>query len=163
MSFGRERALYQLIGSRKAQIQTLRDHIKKSNHRIYFSFLIKFIIKVSSNSDMSEEKFKKFQVPLGWERPLYQLIGSKKVQTLRVHIEKSTRRTYFSSAINLIIRVSSNSEEKVRKFSPCGLDGLFFGLFIFVVFVLIFVLFCLFVFFFLFVLFMFIVLFCFVL
>ena len=142
MSFGRERALYQLIGSRKAQIQTLRDH-----HRTYFSFLIKFIIKVSSNSDMSEEKFKKFPVPLGWERPLYQLIGSKKaqVQTLRVHIEKSNRRTYFSSAINLIIRVSSNSEEKVRKFSPCGLDGLFFGLFIFVVFVLIFVLFCLFV------------------
>ena len=77
---------------------------------------------------MSEEKFKKFPVPLGWERPLYQLIGSKKaqVQTLRVHIEKSNRRTYFYSAINLIIRVSSNSEEKVRKFSPCGLDGLFF-------------------------------------
>ena len=46
MSFGRERALYQLIGSKKAQIQTLRDHIKKSNRRTYFSFVINLIIRV---------------------------------------------------------------------------------------------------------------------
>ena len=32
MSFGRERALYQLIGSKKAQIQTLRDHIYLFTH-----------------------------------------------------------------------------------------------------------------------------------
>ena len=57
MSFGRERALYQLIGSKKAQIQTLRDHIKKSNSRTYFSFVINLIIRVSSNP---EEKFRKF-------------------------------------------------------------------------------------------------------
>ena len=57
MSFGRERALYQLKGSKKAQIQILRDHIKKSNRRTYFSFVINFIIRVSSNS---EEKFRKF-------------------------------------------------------------------------------------------------------
>ena len=158
MSFGRERALYQLIGSRKAQIQILRDHIKKSNHRTYLSFLIKFIIKVSSNS---EEKFKKFPVPLGWERPLYQFIGIKKaqVQTLRVHIEKSNRRTYFSSAINLIIRVSFNSEEKVRKFSPCGLDGLFF----FLVCLYLLFLFCFVCLFILFVCFVHVFLFCFVL
>ena len=56
MSFGRERALYQLIGSKKAQIQTLRDHIKKSNRRTYFSFVINLIIRVSSNP---EEKFRK--------------------------------------------------------------------------------------------------------
>ena len=58
MSFERERALYQLIGSKKAQIQTLRDHIKKSNRRTYFfSFAIILITKVSSNP---EEKFRKF-------------------------------------------------------------------------------------------------------
>ena len=57
MSFGRERALYQLIGSKKAQIQTLRDRIKKSNRRTYFSFVINLIIRVSSNP---EEKFRKF-------------------------------------------------------------------------------------------------------
>ena len=57
MSFGRERALFQLIGSKKAQIQTLRDHIKKSNRRTYFSFVINLIIRVSSNP---EEKFRKF-------------------------------------------------------------------------------------------------------
>ena len=57
MSFGRERALYQLIGIKKAQIQILRDHIKKSNGRTYFSFLINLIIRVSSNP---EEKFRKF-------------------------------------------------------------------------------------------------------
>ena len=57
MSFGRERALYQLIDSKKAQIQTLRDHIKKSNRRTYFSFVINLIIRVSSNP---EEKFRKF-------------------------------------------------------------------------------------------------------
>ena len=51
MSFERERALYQLIGSEKAQIQTLRDHIKNSNRRTYFSFVINLIIKVSSNPD----------------------------------------------------------------------------------------------------------------
>ena len=55
MSFGRERALYQLIGSKKAQIQILRDHIKK-NRRTYFSFVINLIIRVSSNR---EEKFRK--------------------------------------------------------------------------------------------------------
>ena len=55
MSFGRERALYQLIGIKKAQIQILRDHIKKSNHRTYFSFVINLIIRVSSNP---EEKFR---------------------------------------------------------------------------------------------------------
>ena len=57
VSFGRERALYQLKGSKKAQIQILRDHIKKSNRRTYFSFVINIIIRVSSNS---EEKFRKF-------------------------------------------------------------------------------------------------------
>ena len=56
MSFGRERALYQLIGSKKAQIQTLRDHIKKSNRRTYFSFVINLITRVSSNP---EEKIQK--------------------------------------------------------------------------------------------------------
>ena len=47
-------------------------------------------------------------------------MGSKKsqIQTLRNHIEKSNRKTYFSIIINLIIRVSSNSEEKLTKF-PC--------------------------------------------
>ena len=39
-------------------------------------------------------------------------------QTLRDHIKKSNRRTYFSFVINLIIRVSSNFEEKFRKFPP---------------------------------------------
>ena len=64
MSFGRERALsayreHQLIGiiRKAAQIQTLRDHIKKSNRRTYFSFVINLIIRVSSNP---EEKFRKF-------------------------------------------------------------------------------------------------------
>ena len=38
------------------------------------------------------------------------------VQTLRGHIKKSHGRTYVSFVINLIIRVSSNSEEKSRKF-----------------------------------------------
>ena len=57
MSFGRERALYQLVGSKKAQIHTLKDYIKKSNRRIYFSFVINLIIRVSSNP---EEKFRKF-------------------------------------------------------------------------------------------------------
>ena len=57
MSFGRERALYQLIGSKKAQLQTLRDRIKKLNRRTYFSFVINLITKVSSNP---EEKFRKF-------------------------------------------------------------------------------------------------------
>ena len=54
MSFGRERALYQIIGIKKAQIQILRDRIKKLNRRTYFSFVINVIIRVSSNS---EEKF----------------------------------------------------------------------------------------------------------
>ena len=117
MSFGRERALYQPIGSKKAQIQTLRDHIKKSNRRTYFSFVINLIIRVSSNP---EEKFKKFPLSFGRERALYQLIGSKKahIQILRDHIKKSNCRTYFSFVINLINRVSSNPEEKFRKF-PC--------------------------------------------
>ena len=57
MSFGRERALYQLIGSKKAQIQILRDHMKKSNRRTYFSFVINLITTVSSNP---EEKLRKF-------------------------------------------------------------------------------------------------------
>ena len=57
MLFGRKRALYQLIGSKKAQIQTLRDHIEKSNHRTNFSFVINLIIRVSS---YYEEIFRKF-------------------------------------------------------------------------------------------------------
>ena len=57
MSFGRERALYKLIGIKKAQIQMLRDHIKKLNRRTYFSFAINLMTKVSFNS---EEKFRKF-------------------------------------------------------------------------------------------------------
>ena len=58
MSFGRERALHQLIGSKKVRIQTLRDHIKKSNGRTYFfSFVINLIIRGSSNP---EEIFRKF-------------------------------------------------------------------------------------------------------
>ena len=56
MSFGREIALYQLIGIKKAQIQTLRDHIKKLNRRTYFPFAINLITKVSFNP---EEKFRK--------------------------------------------------------------------------------------------------------
>ena len=115
MSFGRERALYQLIGSKKAQIQTLRDHIKKSNRRTYFSFVINLII----GSPLTLRKnLGNFPVSFGRERALYQLIGSKKaqIQTLRDHIKKSNRRTYFSFVINLIIRVSSNPEEKFRKF-----------------------------------------------
>ena len=62
MSFGRERALYQLIRSKEAQIQTLRDHIKNSNRKTYFSFVINLIIRVSSNP---EEKIQKFPVPFG--------------------------------------------------------------------------------------------------
>ena len=65
MSFGRERALYQLIGSKKAQIQTLRDRIKKLNSRTYFSFVINLITKVSSNP---EENSENFPVPFGRER-----------------------------------------------------------------------------------------------
>ena len=115
MSFGRERALYQLIGSKKAQIQTLRDHIKKSNRRTYFSFVINLIIRISSNP---EENLGNFPVSFRRERALYQLIGSKKaqIQTLRGHIKKSNRRTYFSFVINLIIRISSNPEENLGKF-----------------------------------------------
>ena len=115
MSFGRERALYQLIDSKKAQIQTLRDHIKKLNRRTYFSFVINLII----GSPLTLRKnLGNFPVSFGRERALYQLIGSKKaqIQTLRDHIKKSNRRTYFSFVINLITRVSSNPEEKFRKF-----------------------------------------------
>ena len=57
VSFRRERALYQLIGSKKAQIQTLRDHIKKSNRRTYFSFVINLMTRVSSNPEESLRKF----------------------------------------------------------------------------------------------------------
>ena len=57
MSFGRERALYKPIGSKKAQIHTLRDHMKKSNSTTYFSFVINLIIRISSNP---KEKFRKF-------------------------------------------------------------------------------------------------------
>ena len=104
MSFGRERALYQLIDSKKAQIQTLRDHIKKLNRRTYFSFVINLIIRVSSNP---EENLGNFPMSFGRERALYQLIGSKKVQiqTLRDRIKKLNRRTYFSFVINLITKV----------------------------------------------------------
>ena len=59
MSFGRERALYQLIGSKKVQIQTLKDHIKKSNRRTYFSFAINLITRIFSKP---EEKFRKFSL-----------------------------------------------------------------------------------------------------
>ena len=79
MSFGRERALYQLIGSKKAQIQTLRDHIKKSNRRTYFSFVINLIIRVSSNP---EEKFQKISPcrldGRGWFRHNSKNFGPKK-------------------------------------------------------------------------------------
>ena len=64
MVFGRKRALYQLIGSKKAQIQTLRDHIKKSNHRTNFSFVINLIIRVSS---YYEEIFRKFPLAVWTE------------------------------------------------------------------------------------------------
>ena len=122
MSFGRERALYQLIGSKKAQIQTLRDHIKKSNRRTYFSFVINLIIRVSSNP---EEKFRKFPRAV-WtgEVALAKISNVQKnniiikngiqIQILRDHIKKSNRRTYFSFAINLIIKVSSNPEGNFR-------------------------------------------------
>ena len=192
MSFGRERALYQLISIKKAQIQILRDHIKKSNRRTYFSFVINLIIRVSSNP---EEKFRKFpgvvwtgevgfvhnsknfeclknntirkrtfkfkfwviiwknrkvehifllqlisllrspltlrknlgNFPVSFEREraLYQLIYSEKaqIQTLRDHIKKSNSRTYFPFVINLIIKVSSNPEEKFRKFPPVVWTG----------------------------------------
>ena len=114
MSFGRERALYQLIGIKKAQIQTLRDHMKKSNRRTYFSFVINLII----GSPLTLRKnLGNFPMSFGRERALFQLIGKKaQIQTLRDHIKKSNRRTYFSFVINLIIRVSSNPEEKFRKF-----------------------------------------------
>ena len=57
MSFGRERALYQLISIKKAQIQTLRDHIKQSNRITYFSFVINLIIRVPSNPEKKNRKF----------------------------------------------------------------------------------------------------------
>ena len=38
------------------------------------------------------------------------------IQILSDHIKKLNRRTYLSFVINLIIRVSSNPEEKFRKF-----------------------------------------------
>ena len=38
------------------------------------------------------------------------------IQNLSDHIKKSNRRTYFSFAINLITKVSSNPEEKFKKF-----------------------------------------------
>ena len=127
MSFGRERALYQLIGSKKAQIHTLRDHIKKSNHRTYFSFVINLIIRVFSNT---EEKFRKFPravwtVEGGFVHNSKNIECPKKshnqktdiqIQILSDHIKKSNHRTYFSFAINLITKVSSNPGEKFRKF-----------------------------------------------
>ena len=109
------RALYQFIGSKMAQIQNLRDHIKKSNSRTYFSFVINLIIR----SLLTLRKILgNFPVSFGRKRALYYLIDSKKVQIqfLRDHIKKSNRRTYFSFVINLIIRVSSNPEERFRKF-----------------------------------------------
>ena len=62
----------------------------------------------------------------GRERALYQLIGSKtdiQIQILSDHIKKSNGRTYFSFAIYLITKVSSNPEEKFTEISPCRLDG----------------------------------------
>ena len=57
VSFGRKRALYQLIGSKKAQFQTLRDHIKKSHGRTYYSFVINLITRVWSNYEAKIRKF----------------------------------------------------------------------------------------------------------
>ena len=127
MSFGRERALYQLISIKKVQIQILRDLIKKSNSRTYFSFVINLIIRVSSNP---EEKFRKFPRAV-WTGEGVFVHNSKniecpkkshnqktdiQIQILSDHIKKSNSRTYFSFVINLIIRVSSNPEEKFIKF-----------------------------------------------
>ena len=115
MSFGRERALYQLIGSKKAQIQTLRDHMKKSNRRTYFSFVINLITRVSSNP---EEKFRKFP-PVVWtgEGALSAYRWQKGSNSnFERSLKKLNRRTHFFFVINLIIRVSSNPEEKFRKF-----------------------------------------------
>ena len=86
MSFGRKRALYELIGSKKAKIQRLRDHIKKSNRKTSFSFVINLIIGVSSDP---EEKFRKFPRAVWTERGAFHLIDHKKaqVQTLRDHIK----------------------------------------------------------------------------
>ena len=68
MSFGRERALYQFIGSKKAQIHTLRDHIKKSNHRTYFSFVINLILGSPLTLRKNSENF---PVLFGRKRALY--------------------------------------------------------------------------------------------
>ena len=88
VSFGRERALYQLIGSKKAQIQTLRDHIKKSNRRTYFSL---WSISSLGSPLTLRKNLGNFPVSFGRERALYQLIGSKKTQihTLRDIISKN--------------------------------------------------------------------------
>ena len=105
----------QLIQKTDIQIQILRDHIKKSNHRTYFSFVINLIIRVSSNP---EEKFRKFPHAIWTEEGALLAIDSKKahIQTLRDHIKNSNRRTYFSFVINFITKVSFNPEEKFRKF-----------------------------------------------
>ena len=55
-------------------------------------------------------------VSFGRKRALYQLIN------LRDHIKKSHGRTYYSFVINLITRVWSNYEAKIRKFAPCRFD-----------------------------------------
>ena len=73
MPFGRKRALYQLIGSKKAEIQILRDHIEQSNRRINFSFVINLIIWVSSNSD---EEFRNFSRAVWSEEAVSCLIAN---------------------------------------------------------------------------------------
>ena len=127
MSCGRETALYQLISIKNAQIHTLRDDIKKSIRRPYFSFVINLIIRISSNP---EEKFRKFPRvvwtgEVGFVHNTKNIECPKKshnqktdiqIQILSDHIKNSNRRTYFSFAINLITKVSSNPEEKIRKF-----------------------------------------------
>ena len=88
--------------------------------------MINLIIRVSSNP---EEKFRKFPRAIctgegGFVHNSKNFECPKKtnqktdiqIQILSDHIKKSNRRTHFSFAINLITKVSSNPEEKLRKF-----------------------------------------------
>ena len=99
-----------------------------------FFFAINLIIRVSSNP---EEKFRKFP-RVFWTGEVGFVHNSKNIecpkkshnqkpdihiQILSDHIKKSNSRTYFSFVINLITRVSSNPEEKFRKFPPVVWTG----------------------------------------
>ena len=76
MSFGREWALYQLIGSKKAQIQILRDHIKKSNRRTYFSFVTNGLLPSPGSPLTLRKNSENFPVPFGRERVVSCIIAT---------------------------------------------------------------------------------------